>query len=472
MDQPTTLSARDIPAFLEDNAITRVRVDGIQPDALPIGKVLHPRKFLSSLDGDFAVADFVYGTDRMGEPGFGFSADWRSRVVGDIYLRPDLATLRLDPAAAGLATCFADALDVNRNRVPVCGRGLVKHLTERLNGLGLTSKFAFEIEGHFFERSFGENRANGWTDMVPFGVDSHVAYLAQDHHRLDPVMTEICRRLDLLGVPWEAWNAEAAAGQFELNVSPDDPLSASDHVIRVRQVCKEVAHERGLSVTFMAKVSEDYGNGLHVHHSLLESDGLNTGEPVMYDPDGPDQISLIARQWLAGLMATLPGSTSFMAPNPNSFRRVVPFKAVPTHATWDIDNKSSAIRVLNGSASSARMEHRVGAGDLNPYFAAAIVLAGGIAGLEHELEPPPKFEFMAWGLPDTADSPARLPASVVAAAEALEADALLNDILGADLVTYWTGMRRFEWLSFNTGGGDGASDAPNAWEINRYFETL
>jgi len=464
---PTTLTAADVPAFLEANSITRVRVDGIQPDALPIGKVLHPRKFLSALDGGIAVADFVFGTDRSGEPGFGFSADWRSRVVGDIYLLPDLATLRVDPAADGLATCFADALDVDKVRIPICGRGLIKHLTERLASHGLTSKFAFEIEGHFFERSFAENRASGWTDMVPFGVDSHVAYLSQDHHRLDPIMTEICRRLDRLEVPWEAWNAEAAAGQFELNVSPDDPLSASDHVIRARQVCKEVAHERGLSVTFMAKLSEDYGNGLHVHHSLLNADG-----PVMYDPTGPDQLSLIARQWLAGLMATLPGSTSFMAPNPNSFRRVVPFKAVPTHATWDIDNKSSAIRVLNKSVSSARIEHRVGAGDLNPYLAAAVVLAGGLAGIEGELEPPAKFEFMAWGLPDTVDSPARLPASVVAAAKALEADSLLNDMLGADLIRYWTGMRRFEWLAFNTGGGDGASDAPNAWEINRYFETL
>jgi glutamine synthetase len=79
---------------------------------------------------------------------------------------------------------------------------------------------------------------------------------------------------------------------------------------------------------------------------------------------------------------------------------------------------------------------------------------------------------MAWGLPPGPGYPTPLPNSVTTACEALSADDLLRTVLGDDLVDYWIGMRRFEWLAFNTGGGDATSDGPNAWELDRYFETL
>ena len=151
---------------------------------------------------------------------------------------------------------------------------------------------------------------------------------------------------------------------------------------------------------------------------------------------------------------------------------VEPFKAVPTHVTWDVDNKSTALRVLSGSASSARIEHRMGAGDLHPHMAAAAILAGGMAGLDEQLEPPPPFERMAWGLPDGEAMPDRLPVSVTAACDALGSDQRLRAMLGDELVDYWIGVRRFEWLAFNTSGGDITSDGPTPWELDRYFETL
>ena len=453
--------------FLADNKINRIRVQGIQPDSLPIGKILHPRTFLSCLESGVGIVDYAFGTDRAGEPAFGFSADWRSTVMGDVHLVPDLSTLVVVPEADGLAMCLADAIDAEGKPIPVCGRGLVRGLSEQLAAKGYQSLFAFELEGQFFERSFAENRAAGWKRLTPFGVASMVPYLVQDLHRLDDVMTEICSRLDGYGVPWEAWNAEAAAGQFELNLMPTGPLAAADHVILARQVCKEVAFERGLSVTFMARVTQDYGNGLHVHHSLQDESG-----PVFFDPAEDDNLSVTARHWLAGLMATLQGSVSIMVPTPNSFRRAEPFKAVPTHATWDMDNKSTALRVLSGSAGSARIEHRVGAGDVHPHFAAAVILAGGLAGLDDKVEPPAKFTKMAWGLPSGPGYPEELARSVPAAGEALGADERLRRMLGDGFVDYWIGLRRFEWLAFNTGGGDAASPAPTPWELDRYFETL
>lgn len=453
--------------FIADHGIDRVHVFGVQHDALLIGKVLSPATFLRSLDGGFGIADYAFGVDRMGEPSFGFSAPWRSTVLGDVHLVPDVSTLRLSPAAVGAAQCLADAVDLEGAPLPVCGRGLVRRLTEELADRGFISRFAFELEGQFFEGTVGQNRERGWRNLKPFGVGGHLPYLAQDVHRLDPVMSEVCRRLEVLGVPWEAWNAEAATGQFEVNIEPAGPLEAADHVLVTRAVCKDVAHEHGLSVTFMARVTEDYGNGLHVHHSLADHSG-----PVFHDPAGPDALSTTARHWLGGLMATLAGSASIMAPTPNSVRRIEAFKAVPTHVTWDMDNKSTALRVLSSSPGSARIEHRMGAGDLHPHYAAATILAGGIAGLDGQLEPPSKFTKMAWGLPQGPDYPDKLPTDIPSALDALSADTHLRAVLGDDFVDYWIGLRRFEWLTFHTSGGDATSDGPTPWELDRYFETL
>jgi glutamine synthetase len=458
----------DLRRFLEEHAVSRVRVLGVTPDALPFGKVLAPAAFLRAVEGDgVGVADYALGTDRSGEPSMGYTAPWRSPVIGDIHLIPDLETLRPVAGSDGMATCWADAHSVGGDPIDLCGRTLVKKLTRRLADRGLEGRFAFEIEGQFFEGTVGENRARDWRTLRPFGVAGHLPYLAQDIHRLDPVMSEICRRLDVAGVPWEAWNAEAAAGQFELNVEPDPALQAADHVLTVRAITKEVAHEHGLCATFMARVTADYGNGLHVHHSILDADG-----PAFHDPQDPDGLSELARHWIGGLMATLPGASSFLAPTPNSFRRIEPFKAVPTHVTWDLDNKSTALRVLTASPNAARVEHRMGAGDLHPHFAAAVMLAGGIAGLDERIEPPARFTKMAWGLPDRADGPAPLPRDVPSALDALDADVRLRRVLGDELVDYWIGMRRFEWLSFHTGGGDATSVGPTPWELDRYFETL
>ena len=456
-----------VEQFLTDHAINRVQVFGVHHDSLLVGKVLSPATFLRSIGGGFGIADYAFGIDRMGEPAFGFSASWRSTVLGDIHLVPDLSTLRLAPAADGAAFCLADAVGLDGTPIPMCGRGMVRRLSAELADRGYSSKFAFEIEGQFFEGTAGQNRERGWRNLRPFGVGGHLPYLAQDVHRLDPIMAEVCRRLEVLGVPWEAWNAEAATGQFELNIEPSAPLDAADHVLLARAMCKDVAEEQGLSVTFMPRVTEDYGNGLHVHHSLADDNG-----PVFHDPAGPDGLSTIAQHWLGGLMATLAATASIMAPTPNSVRRIEAFKAVPTHVTWDMDNKSTALRVLSSSPGSARIEHRMGAGDLHPHYAAAALLAGGIAGLDGRLEPPPKFTKMAWGLPEGPDYPDKLPADFPTALDALDANAHLRSVMGDDFVDYWIGLRRFEWLTFHTSGGDATADGPTPWELDRYFETL
>jgi glutamine synthetase len=157
---------------------------------------------------------------------------------------------------------------------------------------------------------------------------------------------------------------------------------------------------------------------------------------------------------------------SFLTPNVNSYRRLVELTGPPMTVTWGEDNKSTALRTVARDPSSARIEHRVPAADCNIYLALAAMLAGGLIGMEESLEPPPEFREMAWLLPP--DAAPRLPDSLTKAAAALTADESLAAVLGRDVVDYWLGSRRWEWIAFHTGGGD--PDVVTEYELKRYFE--
>src|SRR5205085_6588944 len=149
--------------------------------------------------------------------------------------------------------------------------------------------------------------------------------------------------------------------------------------------------------------TDDYGNGMHVHHSLRRE-----GNAAFFDEQADDRRSSTMRHWIGGLVATMPAAVSLLDPTVNSYRRMVGFAAAPTTPTWCEENKSTALRVISRSEKLARIEHRVASADVNVYLALAVILAGGLAGIDGAIEPPPEHAGLAWGEPP--GSP-KLPAS-------------------------------------------------------------
>lgn len=458
------MEAAEAIAWLDQNNITSVRTEGVSIDGLVVGKHLNRRKFDHSLPLGPAISDFVYGLDMGGNPMLGWWADWRAHDLGDIHQRPDLATLVASPNRPGMASVAVDHVDVYGNVLPVCSRSLLKSLVERLSGHGLAMKATFEIECMLFTEPVTAGRPKHFRGLTPLSTPAPAAYLTYNCHQSALFMDEVVRRLDGLGIEWEAWNDEAAPGQVELNLAPADPLTIADRFMRARQVFREVGFDLGYSVTFMSKPVDSYGNGTHIHHSLTRD-----GQPAFHDASAPGGRSSLMLHWIGGLMATLPGAVSIMAPTINSYRRMVGFAAAPTHPSWAEDNKSTALRLISREPKICRIEHRVGGGEINGYLALAVILAGGLAGLEGAIDPPDEYRGMAWGLPEAV---APLPSSITKAAEALEQDKLLGDLLGADFVHHWVNTRRWEWLMFNTTGGDATSAGVTDWELDRYFELV
>jgi glutamine synthetase len=458
-----TMDAAEAATWLEEHSIDWVKTEGISIDGLVIGKHLSTRKFLASLPLGNAITEFVLGYDIGGTPFLAWWDDWRREALGDFHQRPDLSTLVAAPDRPRTANVICDIVDLQGTTVPVCPRSKLRSVTDRLDTHGLTAKAAFEIEVMLYRESFAEARAKKMRNLTPMAHPAPLGYLHYNSRQQLRFLDVVLDRLAGLGIPIEGWHDEAAPGQFELNLDPADPITACDRVVRIKQVLREVALEQHCSVTFMAKPSHEYGNGLHVHHSLARD-----GVPVFYAPDG-HELSELTRHWIGGLMATMPAATSIFCPNINSFRRVVGFAAAPTVASWGEDDKSAAVRVLSRSPRAARIENRVAGGDANPYLVLAAVLAGGIAGIEQSIDPPSPLGVASWGLP--AGYP-HLPNTITKAAEAMTSDTLLRTVLGSDFCDYWVNTRRWEWLMFHTTGGDPAATTVTDWELNRLFEIV
>ncbi len=460
---PPAVTPETLVPWLDEHHIAWVKTEGVSLDGLVIGKHLGRSKFVKSLPTGNAITDLVLGYDIAGGPFLAWWDTWRADALGDIFQRPDLNTLVIAPDRSNTANVICDFVAADGDPIPSCPRGLLRRVLERLAGHGYQAKAAFEVEAMLFTESVTTARRRHYADLTPLSFPAAIGYLHHNSRQQLEFIDVVVSRLGALGITVEGWHDEAAPGQFEINLEPADPLTACDQVVRVKQVLREVAMDQGHVVTFMAKPAAEYGNGLHVHHSLTRQ-----GEPAFYAPDAT--LSDASRAWIGGLMATMPAATSLLCPTVNSYRRMVGFAAAPTVASWGEDNKSAALRVLSRSPAAARIEHRLAGGDANPYLVLAAVLAGGIAGIEHEIAPPDPITVTGWGLPT--DGWPHLPTSISRSTAALVADGRLRSVLGDDFAQFWINTRRWEWLMFHTTGGDPEATAVTPWELDRYFELV
>ncbi len=450
----------ELGAWLADNAVTSVRLIATNHDGLALGKYVTAAKFASGAQRGFQLADTTFGVDFSGDVAIGWDwGEWRGEVT-DVIVVPDLSTLVADPALPGLASVLCDFQTARREPVPVCGRGMLQRLIGELGAQGLEARVAPELEFSVFEEPIQVARERGYRDLTPLGGPGRITYLLSRSPDFAEFMGAVARRLDALEVGWESWSAETACGQAEINIAPADPLSAADAVVRTKLALREVAGELGRSVTFMALADDHLGASMHVNLSVLRN-----GANQFHSEDGPGRAPLL-RSWAAGMLATLPGAMSIFSPTVNSYRRLVEIAGPPTTVTWGEANKSTAVRTVTDDPGSARIEHRVPAIDCNPYLAISAILAGGLIGMTDALEPPEPFARMAWGLEPGAAP--RIPDSITKAADALEADERLAEVLGREAIGYWVGSRRWEWLTFHRGGGD--PDEVTGYELARYFE--
>jgi glutamine synthetase len=166
--------------------------------------------------------------------------------------------------------------------------------------------------------------------------------------------------------------------------------------------------------TFMAKWSPDWpGQSGHIHLSLKGDDGRSS----FHDEAAPHRMSDTMRHFVGGQQKLLPSLLAMIASTVNSYSRLIPGFWAPTSATWAVENRTTALRVIPGSPSAQRVEVRIAAADANPYIALAASLGAGLWGIENRIEPDAPVQGNAYALPEKPEL--ALPRTLWEAAQAL-----------------------------------------------------
>ena len=204
----------------------------------------------------------------------------------------------------------------------------------------------------------------------------------------------------------------------------------------------------------MAKFDEREGNSCHIHISLRGDDG----GAVFADSDAADGMTPLFRSFIAGQLATMRELSLCYAPNINSYKRFAEGSFAPTAIAWGFDNRTCALRVV-GHGSAMRMENRAPGGDVNQYLAVSALIAGGLYGIENELELPEALTGNAY-----TSGAERLPTTLAEAVELFDNSTVARDAFGDEVVDHYLNYARVELKAFNAAVTD--------WERMRGFERL
>lgn len=377
----------------------------------------------------------------------------------DITAVPDISTARLVPWHEGSLLLLADwHLPHGGGPVPIAPRNVLKAVVERAHAMGFEAYSALELEFYLFDEPLGMVHRKRPAELVTLQQQPSTYGVVLGSHQ-EGISSVIRQSMQDYGLPIEACNPETGPGQFEINLRYADSLRSADDAFLFKSAVKEVAGQLGYLASFMAKPNHEWaGNSCHTHLSLRDLDGNG----IFYDAAADDGISTTMRHFIGGILATMPELTALMAPTPNSYRRYTPYSWAGTTATWGIDNRSAGLRALVEGPFGTRLEHRQPGGDVNPYVATAVALAGGLHGIAEKIEPGERISDDVYALP--AGAVPGLPRSLGEALELLDASAMARDWLGADFVDHFVAMKRAELAA--------QALAVTDWEVARYLEAL
>ena len=357
---------------------------------------------------------------------------WETPVVGFANGFPDCHIFPMHPPVAvpwepGVAMCFARAEGMDHSPLTVDPRQALLRQVERANAMGIDLQVGTELEFYLLDPDTGRPRDKG-----------NDCYGLARAAELEPVLGPMRRELAEMGIPIEQSNPEYAAGQVEVNIRYDSAMIAADRVVMFRSLVKQLAARHGLNATFMAKpFIDESGNGFHLHYSLW-SEGKN----IFADAG---KLNDRGRHFLGGMQQRMAEASICGAATVNAYRRRQPLSFCPVNASWGLDNRTVALRVIEGSDSAVRIEKRDAGADCNPYLLMAADIAAGLDGIEGKTEP----TAITTGNAYEDDNAPPIPLDLADAISLARNSGWLRDVLGADQYEIWLQQAERELAFFN-----------------------
>ncbi|MEW2480763.1 glutamine synthetase family protein [Mycobacterium sp. NPDC051198] len=451
---PGMLARADLEQMVAAGEIDTVIVAFCDMQGRLTGKRVSGRLFVEEVAAHGAeCCNYLLAVDVDMNTVGGYSMSSWETGYGDMVMTADFSTLRLIPWLPGTALVMADLSWLDGRPVEQAPRSILNRQIDRLAERELVPYVGTELEFMVFDNTFREAWAAGYRGLTP-ASDYNVDYAMMASTRMEPLLRDIRLGMEGAGLYCEGVKGECNLGQQEIAFRYDHARNTCDNHTIYKNGAKEIADQHGKSLTFMAKFDEREGNSCHIHVSLRGEDG----SPVFADESDPQGMSSMFRSFIAGQLATLREMTLFYAPNINSYKRFADGSFAPTAIAWGMDNRTCALRVV-GHGPGMRVECRAPGGDVNQYLAVSALIAGGLYGIDHELE-------LSDPLPGNAYSSGaqRLPTTLAEAAELFEKSEVARTAFGDDVVEHYLNNARVELAAFNSTVTD--------WERVRGFERL
>ncbi|KAF9926668.1 hypothetical protein FBU30_003781 [Linnemannia zychae] len=485
----------------------RVKVAGVDLDGILRGKVMVKSKFLSILESGFGFCSVIFGWD-MHDKTYPEELTVSNAANGykDIIAIPDLSTFRRIPWEDNIPFFLLSFYDPNtRKPLAVCPRGLLKRVTDELAEHGWEAMCGAEFEFFNFKEtpeslaSKGHHEPEALTPGM-FGYSLLRPSLNQEYFY---DVFDQCRNFD---INIESFHTETGPGVFEAALSYDNAIKMADMANLFKLSVKQLGMKQGIMPTFMAKPYGDQpGCSGHLHFSLrdiatktnlfaasLSNNSSRTNPPSPVEETGPsatqtprqdwedtvegvEHMSQMMKWFTAGLLTGLPSIMAILAPNINSYKRLVENYWAPVTVSWGIESRVSAIRVIGPpqcDPKGTRLEMRVGGADINPHLAIAACLAIGLYGIKNKLPMPvgPTTAEAEVEITQNKDGKVkvkaeRLPKSLKDSALAMmEKGSIARKVLGDQFVDHYGATRLNEYRIWET--------AVTSWEHKRYFELV
>ncbi|MFQ3549780.1 MAG: type III glutamate--ammonia ligase [Armatimonadota bacterium] len=386
----------------------------------------------------------------------------------DMMGKADPASYTPLPWEPGVARLAAD-IYVDGEVHPYCPRVNLKRVLGELREMGYIYNVGIEPE-FFLVR---KNEKGGIDIADDLGIDTLAkpCYDFKGIHQHMGFLRELNDTIDALGWGNYQTDHEDANGQYELNYTYSDALTAADRHTFVKMTTSQIARRHGLIATHMAKpFANRTGSGAHFHFSMADAE---TGENVFLG-SGNDMKGLghsdLAYYFIGGILKHARAITAITSPTVNCYKRIQVGPALtgsasgytwtPAFIAYGDNNRTLMLR----TPAPGRFEDRTVSAAANPYLAIAVQVAAGIDGIKNKIDPGEPFigvnlydmsldELAAKGIHT-------LPQSLPEALEELKKDDVIKAALG-DICDEFIRIKEGEWREYHR--------KVSEWEVERYL---
>lgn len=457
--ESSTRRLQETLARYEELGVRQVKLGLTDIDGVIRGKYVGLKKFASLLIKQGGFCDCIFGWDMDDQLYDGGSyTGWHSGF-------PDTGFRLLVDSERWLAEeeCpyfIAEFVERDGTDHPLCPRTRLRLMLDCLSGQGLSVRAGFEYEFFVFNETPHSIRDKGYRDLTPISP-GNFGYSVLRTASLGTEFSSFMNYCGDIHCDLEGLHCETGPGVWEAALVSQQHLEAADRASLFKTMAKGYFQRRQMLATFMAKWSMDYpGQSGHLHLSLSDDEGRN----IFFDAEKPDGISEKMQHAVAGLQRYLPEFLPMLAPTVNSYTRLVKGAWAPTAATWGVENRTAAIRVIPGDKSSQRIEVRVGGADANPYLVQAAALAAIELGMRQGLMPAEPVVGNAYEVEDDLPPALHFAGDLATAASRFAESAEAKQSFGDVFVEHFAMSRHWEAREYHRN--------INSWQLERYFEIV